>query len=123
MKTFFGAASIDSALQDQQITFSETRSIGGTLSRRDKNRDPWYLKYTVNQLRFDLDYSGKSEATSPTEEFNKTTTSSQLKFSVPFGKNNFSVRSAFGQKQNWAFDQSKNILHAICRNRKHDVDR
>ncbi len=111
MKTFFGAASIDSALQEQ-ITFSETRSIGGTLSRRDKNRDPWYLKYTVNQLRFDLDYS-KSEATSPTEEFNnKTTISSQLNFRVPFGKNNFFRPFGFlGKSKKLGFLTSQKIFY------------
>jgi hypothetical protein len=88
IKTFFGFGEVDPAL-DEHITQSESRSIGTTISRRGGKRDPWYLFYTLNQLRLDVDYS-KSESSSPIDEFNRRTSlSSQLNFSIPFGKNNF----------------------------------
>ena len=85
---FFGYGTVDSSLADQ-ITFSETRSLGGTLRRRDKNRDPWLLRVTLNQLVVDADYSDK-HATSPTELFNDNTSiSSRLSYQIPFGRDNF----------------------------------
>ncbi|RMG39299.1 MAG: cell surface protein SprA, partial [Methanobacteriota archaeon] len=88
LKTFFGLRDIPSELADQ-INFSETRSIGGTFKRRDRQRDPWYLRYTLNQLVVDADYSEK-QAFSPTLETDESSSfSGRLSYQIPFGKKNY----------------------------------
>ncbi len=88
LKTFFGLSTIPDSLAEE-ISVTETKSIGGTFKRKDKQRDPWYLHYTLNQLVVDMDYSNK-HASSPTEKFNdQQSFSSRLSYQIPFGKNNF----------------------------------
>ncbi|MEL6823815.1 MAG: hypothetical protein AAFP70_18820, partial [Calditrichota bacterium] len=88
VNAFFGLADTPTGL-GQEITKSESRAIGGTIQRRRGQRDPWYLKYTVNQLVVDVDYAN-NESSSPNVEFNNTEKlSGSLKFGIPFGKNTF----------------------------------
>lgn len=88
MKAFFGVSKEPEGLAEQ-IYYSETRSIGGTLRRRDRPRDPWFLRLTANQLVFDVDYSDKY-GHSPTDQYDSTqTVSGQVGYKVPFGKDNF----------------------------------
>ncbi len=88
MKTFFGFTQTPDSLVEE-ITISETKSIGGTFKRRDKPRDPWYLRYTFNQVVLDVDYSDR-HGSSPTELFNdQTAFSSSLRYQIPFGRENF----------------------------------
>ena len=88
MKTFFGLTDIDPELE-REITFTESRSIGATLKRRKKPRDPWLLKYTVNEIVMDVDYSEK-EAFNPNNALdNNTALSGRFSYQIPFGRDNF----------------------------------
>ncbi|RMH96322.1 MAG: hypothetical protein D6681_12400 [Calditrichaeota bacterium] len=88
LQAFFGFKGIPEGLE-QDATFSESKSIGGTLRRRGGKRDPWYLRLTLNQMVFDVDYSTR-HAFNPNTEFNNSTNfRSRFNYSIPFGKKNF----------------------------------
>jgi cell surface protein SprA len=89
MKAFFGLNQEADSLLKDQIYFTESKSVGGTIRRRDRPRDPWFLRLTVNQLVMDADYSTK-HSTSPTDEYaDDNSLSGRLSYKIPFGKNNY----------------------------------
>ncbi len=88
LKALFGAQTITPELEEQ-ISFTRQRSIGGTIKRKNRPKDPWYLRYTLNQFTLDLDWSERDHH-NPTVEFERNTTfRSSFSFKVPFGKKNF----------------------------------
>lgn len=88
LQAFFG---LNELPEDLDITsdHSETRAIGGTFRRKNRPRDPWYLKYSINQIEVDADYSDK-HSRSPTTLFNNSKTlSGRFKYSLTFGNENY----------------------------------
>lgn len=84
-EAFFGIAGAPDGLEEE-ITKTENRSLGTTVSRRDRNKDPWFLRYTVNQVTLDADYREQSSS-NPTQLFNDSRNiNTSLDYKVPFGK-------------------------------------
>jgi cell surface protein SprA len=89
IQAFFGVNQEPDSLLNDQIYFTESKSVGGTIRRRDRPRDPWLLRLTVNQLVMDADYSTK-HSTSPTDEYaDNNSLSGRLSYKIPFGKDNY----------------------------------
>lgn len=87
LKTFLGMSEVPERLQ-KDITFSENRSVGATLKRRKKTRDPWFLKYTFNEMVFDVDYSEKQAFNPNNAVDNSTALSGRFSYQIPFGREN-----------------------------------
>lgn len=97
LKAFFGVSGAPVSqtpegpkeLKNKDFWETESRSIGGTVKRQDRPRDPWLLRLTVNQVSVDMDYSER-DGHSPTDsiDFSKNF-SGRLGYQIPFGRNNF----------------------------------
>jgi len=88
IQALFGLSKLPEGLEET-IDVSESRSIGGTLRRKKRQRDLFLFKYTINLMEFDADYSEKSSS-SPTILFNDTKSlSGRFSYNLPFGRNNF----------------------------------
>lgn len=88
LQSFFGLNKLSPEL-DETSDHSETQAIGATIRRKNRPRDPWYLKYSINQMQVDMDYS-KNKSRNPTTLFNNTKKiSGSFNYSLNFGNNNF----------------------------------
>lgn len=88
LEAFFGLNKLSEEL-DETSDHSETRAVGATIKRKNRPRDPWYLKYTVNQVQMDVDVSEK-HSRNPTTLFNDTKSiSGRFNYSLQFGRDNF----------------------------------
>ncbi|MGH1362927.1 MAG: cell surface protein SprA [Calditrichia bacterium] len=88
VNAFFGLAKTPEGLEEE-VTTNESRSVGATIQRRRGQRDPWYLKYTVNQLVLDVDFAN-TQSSSPNVKLNETTKlSGSVKFGIPFGNKTY----------------------------------
>jgi len=87
MQSLFGTRTLDPLLDDL-VSSSEVFGWGTTIRTRTKSKR-WYLRYTIDEMTFDFDYSRKKSSNWETI-FNK---SEQFKeafnYNIPFGKNNF----------------------------------
>jgi hypothetical protein len=88
LEAFFGLNKLPAEL-DETSNHSETKAIGATIKRNNRQRDPWYLKYSINNMQVDMDFSDK-HSRNPTTLFNDTKTiSGRFQYSLSFGKDNF----------------------------------
>lgn len=88
LEAFFGLNELPREL-DENSDHSETQAIGATIRRKNRPRDPWFLRYTINQVVLDVDYS-KRHSRSPTVLFNDSEViSGSFKYSLNFGRDNF----------------------------------
>lgn len=88
LQAFFGLNQLPPEL-DETADHSETRAVGATIKRKDRPRDPWYMKYTVNQVQLDVDLSDK-HSRNPTTLFNNAKAiSGKFNYSLAFGRENF----------------------------------
>ena len=68
VEQFFGISQLDPELEANS-RISETRSVGGTFSRQGTPRTPWFLKYSVDMMTLDVDWS-QSDATDERYDLN-----------------------------------------------------
>ncbi len=87
LKSLFGLRQLDEELTPI-INTSQVVGFGTTINRRSKS-NLWYLKYTIDQLKLDFDYSRKNSS-SWELEYNKTVNYREtIGYSIPFGNDNF----------------------------------
>ncbi len=87
LESLFGLRKLDQELEDQ-ITINEVYGFGTTIKKRGRSNE-WYLKYTVDQLTYDFDWSYKNSSNYETD-FNKQTQYRQsVSYSVPWARDNF----------------------------------
>jgi len=87
LKSLFGLRQLSPEL-DEEISQNEVYGVGFTIKKRSKSRR-WYLKYFVDGLNFDFDYSRKKSSNweylfNRSEQYKES-----IKYTIPFGKNNF----------------------------------
>ncbi len=87
LMSLFGLRKLDPDL-DSQISYSEVYGIGTTIKKRAPSGF-WMLRYTVDQLAIDVDYSYKNSRNYQTEISESKQWHQSLSYNVPFGKNNF----------------------------------
>ncbi len=89
LKTFFGFSDLSPELEANS-TITTTKALGGTIKRRQRERDPWFLKYTFNQMVLDVDYSNRHFSNPNTLFSNTQAVSGRFDYTLPFSsKNNF----------------------------------
>jgi hypothetical protein len=86
-KSLFGLRVLDPYL-DSQISYSEIYGAGTTIKKRAPS-EFWLLRYTVDQVTVDVDYSYKNSRNYQTEISEARQWHQSLSYNVPFGKNNF----------------------------------
>jgi len=87
LKSLFGLRDVPDELEDE-VNTNETYGIGTTIKKRSKSKR-WYLRYTLDEIVVDFDYSNKN-SNNWEYLYNK---SEQIKesfnYNIPFGKDNF----------------------------------
>lgn len=87
MQSLFGTRTLDPLLEDQ-VSSSEVMGWGTTIRTRTKSKR-WYLRYTIDEMSFDFDYSRKKSSNWETV-FNKSEQYKEaFSYNIPFGKNNY----------------------------------
>lgn len=87
MQSLFGTRSLDPLLEDL-VSSSEVMGWGTTIRTRTKSKR-WYLRYTIDEMSFDFDYSRKKSSNWETI-FNKSEQYKEsFNYNIPFGKNNY----------------------------------
>jgi len=87
VKSLFGLKEIDPDLEEQ-VDYQKSYGYGTTVSRRGKS-DAWYLNYTIDQLKYDYDFSYSNNRNYETEYFVSKKYRHSLSYSIPFGKDNY----------------------------------
>ena len=87
ISSLFGFRKIDPLL-DTQITYSEILGVGTTIKKRAPS-EFWVLRYTIDQMTVDVDYSFKNSRNYQTEFSESKQWRQSFTYNVPFGKNNF----------------------------------
>ena len=87
MKSLLGLRELTPELEDE-INQNEVYGLGFTIKKRGKSR-LWYVRYLIDGLYFDFDYSRKKSsnweyAFRRAEQYKES-----FKYSIPFGKNNY----------------------------------
>ncbi len=96
IKSLFGLRGLPKELEDQ-ISNSEVMGIGTTIKKRSKSKR-WYIRYTLDELFFDFDYSYKN-STSWDLKYSKSEQYKELfKYKIPFGKDNYFMSLKFAAK-------------------------
>jgi len=100
LKTFVGLTELSPELKENS-TITQSRSIGVSFSRRGRKRDPWYLRYTLNQVKLDMDYVEKNSS-SPTVLLNNgTNLTGKFSYSINFSNKNFIQPFSWLGKSRW----------------------
>ncbi|MBN2364874.1 MAG: cell surface protein SprA, partial [Calditrichaeota bacterium] len=84
---FFGLSELSPELEENS-RISETKSVGATISRQSGQQTPWYLKYSIDMLTLDMDWSRKEASDERNAMNNDENISSQLQLRIPFDRNN-----------------------------------
>ncbi len=87
LKSLFGTRTIDPILEDQ-INQNAVFGWGTTLKTRTKSK-LWYLRYTIDQMMFDFDYSHKQSSNWETKFNRSEHYKESFKYSIPFSKNTY----------------------------------
>jgi len=87
IKSLFGLKKLPKEIEDQ-ATYQKNYGFGTTIKRRRKS-DVWYLKYTIDQLNYDFDYSYSFSRNYETEYNVTKRTKHAVNYSIPFGKDNY----------------------------------
>lgn len=93
LKSLFGLKKIDPELADQ-ISENQTFGLGTNIKKRSKS-EAWYLRYTIDEMNYDFDWSYKHGTTYETqfdisEQYRHT-----FGYKVPFGRDNFAEPFTF----------------------------
>jgi cell surface protein SprA len=84
---FFGLSDLSPELQENSI-ITETKAFGATISRQGNQRTPWYLKYSIDMLTLDMDWSNRKASDQRYDINRSQTMSGQLQLRVPFSRDN-----------------------------------
>ena len=87
LKSLFGLRAVPADLEDE-ITKSEVYGVGTTIKKRSKSKR-WYIRYTLDEVVLDFDYSWKNSGNweylyNKSEQYKES-----FKYSIPFAKDNF----------------------------------
>jgi len=84
---FFGLSSLSPELE-RNSRISETKSFGATISRQGNQRTPWFLKYSLDMLTLDMDWSQREGSDERNDVNRGRNISGQLQLRVPFSRDN-----------------------------------
>jgi hypothetical protein len=87
IKSLFGLRSLPDELKDQ-VSESEVLGVGANIKKRSKSKR-WYLRYTLDEMSLDFDYSKRHSSSWETEYNDAEQYKESFQYKVPFGKNNF----------------------------------
>lgn len=87
LKSLFGWRDVPIELENE-ININETYGIGTTIKKRSKSKH-WYIRYTLDEIVLDFDYSNKNSSNweylyNRSEQYKES-----FNYSIPFGKDNF----------------------------------
>ncbi len=88
IKRLFGLNTLDPELE-KNSRISQSKSLGFTFQRRSSPKAPWYLKYTIDLLRLDVDWSQRHSSDERNLLNDVNALSGSLQLNLPFGRNNF----------------------------------
>ncbi len=93
LKSLFGLRGLPKDLEDQ-VSTSETIGLGTTIKKRGKSKN-WFLKYTIDEMSFDFDYS-RQNRTSYEVKYNRSEQFKEsYRYNIPFDKDNYIEPLAF----------------------------
>ncbi len=84
---FFGRSKLSPELE-KNSRLSESTSLGATISRQGGQLSPWYLKYSVDMITVDADWSQKTGSDERNDIMDDESISGQVAVKVPFGREN-----------------------------------
>jgi hypothetical protein len=87
IKSLFGARILPEHLK-KQVSVSEVYGVGTTVKKRTKSKH-WFLKYTVDQLMFDFDYSYKNTSSYELEYNKAENYKESVQYSIPLKNDAF----------------------------------
>jgi len=87
IKQFLGLSELDPELE-KNSRITESKSLGATFQRKRTPRSPWYLKYTIDMLTLDVDWSEKHTSDERYLLNDDKTLNARLQMNVPFGRRN-----------------------------------
>lgn len=87
LKSLLGLRETPKDLEDQ-ISVSEVFGWGTTIKKRSKSK-AWYLRYTLDELLFDFDYSYRNSSNWETRYNKSEQYKESMRYKIPFSKNNF----------------------------------
>ncbi len=84
LRSLFGLRDVPPELEDE-ITTSEVYGFGTTIKKRSKSKR-WYLRYTLDGMLFDFDYSKKNSSNWEIQYNRSEQYKESFKYNIPFGK-------------------------------------
>ncbi|MCK5075857.1 MAG: hypothetical protein KAR38_05750, partial [Calditrichia bacterium] len=84
-----GKKTISGAELQKEVKFSESFGYSISFKRTKGPKDPWYLKYTLNQMSTKFNYSNAVRHDYNTKHAETESKSFNLSYSIPFGKKNY----------------------------------
>ncbi len=110
LKTFVGLNQLPPELKEHS-TITLSRSFGVSFSRRGRKRDPWYLKYTLNQIKLDVDFVEKRSSSPTILLYNTTNFKGTFSYNVSFSNKNFIQPLSWLGKSRWVRALSRQKLY------------
>jgi len=87
LRSLFGLRDVPTELEDE-ITMNETYGVGTTIKKRSKSKR-WYIRYTLDEIILDFDYSNKNNSNWEYLYNKSVQYKESFNYSIPFGKDNF----------------------------------
>ncbi|MBD3225068.1 MAG: cell surface protein SprA [Caldithrix sp.] len=87
VKSLIGLRDLPEELEDQ-VNVSEIIGVGTTIQKRSKSKQ-WYLKYTIDNLRLNIDYSKRHSSNWEIKYNDSKQIKESVTYNIPFGRNNF----------------------------------
>ena len=88
IQQFFGVNKLTPELEENS-RITENTSLGATIKRRGTPRTPWYLKYSIDMMTLDVDWSKKHASDEKNLLNDSKSINGQFQMNIPFGKNNY----------------------------------
>ena len=88
VKTFLGLNALSPELEANS-NISESRSFGFSFKRKNEQRDPWYLKYSINRLNLSVNFVQVHRSSPTQKRQDNAQISGQISYSVQFPRDKF----------------------------------
>ncbi len=87
MKSLLGFRQLPKEIEDQ-VSETQILGVGTTIKKRSKSKH-WYIKYTIDQLLFDFDFSRKHSSNWETRFNDSENYKESVQYKLPLGQNFF----------------------------------
>jgi len=87
LRSLFGSRALDPALEELTSS-SEVFGWGTSIKTRSKSK-LWYLRFTIDEMLFDFDYSKKKSSSWETLFSRSEQYKESFRYNIPFSKNNY----------------------------------